>query len=203
MSQFASAGMDFDAQADRRKHVRRPQQRQADLLPRGEPAQRICTILDASDGGVQVEIEDAETLPDDAIISFSDSASQLVRRCWASGNRAGYQYIEMVPVQRHWLQDNNQLLSAIDFLALNNFVAISRTLLNLFTESPDCLYSIEQVCARLAALPHARVRNRDAGPQEQVLQLISIPQPSDLRSREELVSLALRLSGDKAQSDDR
>lgn len=144
-----------DSHADRRQHVRRHVQRLAELVMRDAQASHFCTILDESQGGVRIQADDAGALPDEAVIRFSDTASQLVRRCWASGNRAGYQFVEIVPVERHYLQEESVAPRQVDTLALNNFVAMSRTLLNLFVEAPANLHSIEQICARLSEVPHA------------------------------------------------
>jgi hypothetical protein len=174
--------------ADRRHHTRRQVLRPAELILRNDPASQICVVLDESDGGVQVETDGADVLPEEAVIKFSDNASQLVRRCWASGNRAGYQFVEMVAVQRHWLQDDQQRPQPVDILALNNFVAMSRTLLNLFVENPACLHSIEQICARLAEVPHDHARIPDARTaNEQSLDLLKIPQATSWRPVDEQV----------------
>ncbi len=173
--------------SERRQHARRHAHRVAELILRDDQAHYICTIVDESDGGVQVETDHAAALADEVIIKFSDSATQLVRRCWANGNRAGYQFIEIVPVQRHLLQDDQQTPHQVDVVALNNFVAISRALLNLFVENPNCLYSVERICARLSEVPHTHVRVPGRGAEEpKNLQLLTIPDVMNLHGWDQL-----------------
>ena len=69
------------AYADRRKDLRRPTARRAELLAANNPNGVDCMILDESDGGVQVETAQALDLPEQIIIKFSPQSSQLVRRC--------------------------------------------------------------------------------------------------------------------------
>ncbi len=148
-----------DIHADRRQHVRRRVQQEAALVLRDVHYQ--CNILDQSDGGVLVQAEQALALPEEAVIKFSDSASQLVRRCWASANRAGYQFVQLVPVQRHWRHDHPPE-APVDVLALNNFVAASQALLNLYATSPDRLHSIAQICVALLEMPRIKMPEADA-----------------------------------------
>jgi hypothetical protein len=113
-----------------------------------------CTVLDESDGGVQVELEQAMQLPEELTIKFSDTASQLVRRCWAKGTRVGYQYIDIVPAQRRLMDDLKQPQQGEaamgSFVAFNDFVHISRPLLALAGEPTDWLYPAEEIHGLLA-----------------------------------------------------
>jgi len=86
--------------ADRRQDPRRPASRRAELLAANNAQGVDCVILDESDGGVQIETAEPLDLPEQIIIKFSPHSSQLVRRCWAKGTRAGYQYIDIVPASR-------------------------------------------------------------------------------------------------------
>jgi hypothetical protein len=146
-----------DQYADRRRHTRRSVYRTAELMVRDRADRFDCTVLDESDGGVQVELEQAMQLPEELTIKFSDTASQLVRRCWARGTRAGYQYIDVVPAERRWvdnvppppLQAEAGLGS---FVAFNDFVHISRPLLELAGEPTDWLYPADEIHAQLAAV---------------------------------------------------
>jgi hypothetical protein len=75
-------------------------------------------------------------------------ASQLVRRCWAKGTRAGYQYIEIVPAQRRWTDEPPPGQAAPDrtnFVAFNDFIHISRPLLDLAGEPVEWLYPAELI----------------------------------------------------------
>jgi hypothetical protein len=95
----------LDRYADRRRHFRRPVNRSAELtLHTGEDFYD-CTVIDESDGGVQVELAEEIDLPDEVVIRFSDHASQLVRRCWSQGTRVGYQFIDPAPAVRRTIAD--------------------------------------------------------------------------------------------------
>ncbi len=166
-----------DNYADRRVHARRSVHRTAELLLRGRQDRVGCTILDESTGGLQLELLQALDLPEEALIKFSDTASQLVRRCWAKGNRAGYQFIEMVPAQRPWLGNASMSpaearpaearpaearlagarLAEANFRAFNSFIHISSALLELSSEPMDWLYPAEQVHELLLEALKSRV----------------------------------------------
>ena len=143
--------LEKDEYADRRRHTRRSVYRTAELMLRGSPEPPIdCTVLDESEGGVQVELSQALDLPEELMIKFSDMASQLVRRCWAKGTKAGYQYIEIVPAQRRLVDDVPPPPSEASFVAFNDFIHISRPLLNLAGEPADWLYPAELIHRLLA-----------------------------------------------------
>jgi hypothetical protein len=77
-------------------------------------------------------------------------ASQLVRRCWANGTRAGYQYIDIVPAQRRLLPEVpmpplQAAASPGGFVVFNDFVHISRQLVYSSEEAMDLLYPAEQI----------------------------------------------------------
>lgn len=145
--------------ADRRRHSRRSVYRSAELVLRGAEKGVDCTVLDESFGGVQVELEKALELPEELMLKFSGMASQLVRRCWAKGNRAGYQYIEIVPAERRWITEGSPPAEALPepacFVAFNDFIHISGNLLNLAHEPADWIYPAEHIHALLAELPQA------------------------------------------------
>ena len=140
---------------DRRRHFRRSVYRTAELMLRGAPSGVPCTVLDESYGGVQVEVPRPLDLPDEVMIKFGDMATQLVRRCWARGNRAGYQFIEIVPAERRVLDDvppppMQAVAGQPGFVAFNDFIHISRPLLDLPLEPVEWLYPAEQIHALLA-----------------------------------------------------
>jgi len=140
-----------DDYADRRRHMRRSVYRTAELMLRGSAGHGVdCTVLDESEGGVQVELSQALDLPEELMIKFSDMASQLVRRCWAKGTRAGYQYIEIVPAQRRWADEvppppGEATPDRTSFVAFNDFIHISRPLLDLAGEPVEWLYPAELI----------------------------------------------------------
>lgn len=87
-------------QADeRRKHFRTPMNRPAELRFQIRVGIYGCTVLDESDGGLQVDLDREVYIPTELIIRFSDGASKLVRRCWFSGTRAGLQFIDFVEAE--------------------------------------------------------------------------------------------------------
>lgn len=162
MSEAAKEAIETDSFADRRRHARRSVYRTAELVLRGAQEGVGCTVLDESSGGVQVELAQARDLPEELMLRFGDMAAQLVRRCWAKGNRAGYQYIEIVPAQRRWFPDlPGQAGAAPDFVAFNDFIHISRPLLDLPGEPADWLYPAEEIHALLSEPRHGA-----AGPVE-------------------------------------
>jgi hypothetical protein len=165
-----------DTHADRRQHARQPVQRPAEIILSDAEPHQACTVLDASAGGVLVEADHEIDMPEAAVIKFSESASQLVRRCWASGLRAGYQFVQIVPVQRSVMQEDHELAAQVDTLALNNFVALSRTLLNVFVTTPERLHSVEQVQALLAEMPLDQLLTGAS-----TLQYFSIPEEKNHR----------------------
>jgi hypothetical protein len=95
----------LDRYADRRRHLRKPVNWSAELTLRTGEEFYDCTVIDESDGGVQVELAEEIDLPDEVVIRFSDHASQLVRRCWSLGTRVGYQFIDPAPALRRADQD--------------------------------------------------------------------------------------------------
>jgi hypothetical protein len=146
-----------DDYADRRQHKRHSVFRTAELMLRGSQDGIGCTVLDESAGGLQVELAKALDLPEEALIKFSDTASQLVRRCWAKGNRVGYQYIEIVPVERLWFPNVSvspaqALPTEADVKAFNDFIQISWSLLKLSCESEELLYPAERIHALLSEM---------------------------------------------------
>jgi hypothetical protein len=165
------------AYADRRKDLRRPTARRAELLAANNPNGVDCMILDESDGGVQVETAQALDLPEQIIIKFSPQSSQLVRRCWAKGTRAGYQYIDIVPVNRRKLLEIPAAAGSADAIALNNFVQIALSLLDLPELPADCLAQADRIQTSLAKLPHARLQLMHPGVNgSKAVQLFAIPQ---------------------------
>ncbi len=95
----------LDAYADRRRHFRSPVNRSAELTLHTGEEFFDCTVIDESDGGVQVELAEEIDLPDEVIIRFSDHASQLVRRCWSLGARVGYRFIDPAPAMPGTIED--------------------------------------------------------------------------------------------------
>jgi hypothetical protein len=176
-----------DSYADRRSDFRRPASRSAELLI-GDGEGYGCVILDESDGGLQVETEQPLDLPEQLFIKFSDQASQLVRRCWASGTRAGYQFIEIVPAKRRGADIPAAVNDApaeafggeavggeADLAAVNDFISIAHALLDL-SGVPGGSDEADQIQELLAALPHARLQLAHRGSGGQVVQLFAIPQ---------------------------
>lgn len=78
---------------ERRRHVRLPTRQGAELFLGAGQGSHVCMVLDRSLGGVQIDLGEKIDLPDTMIIQFSDEASQLVRRCWAAGTRAGMEFV--------------------------------------------------------------------------------------------------------------
>ncbi len=165
-----------DNYTDRRQYARLPVQRPAEMILSDAAPHQACTVLDASVGGVLVQAEHEIDMPEAAVIRFSDSASQLVRRCWASGLRAGYQFVQIVPVQRSMMQDDQAHSVQVDTLALNNFVALSRTLLNVFITAPERLHSVAEVQALLAEMPLEQMLSAESRQQ-----YFAIPEEMDRR----------------------
>ena len=79
--------------AERRRHMRLPTRQSAELFLGSAQANHVCMVLDRSSSGVQVDLGETMDLPNTMIIQFSSQASQLVRRCWAAGTRAGMEFI--------------------------------------------------------------------------------------------------------------
>lgn len=168
----------LDNPADRRRHSRRSVYRSAELVLRGGRDGLDCTVLDESDGGVQLELAQALELPEEAIIRFSDTASQLVRRCWANGTRAGYQYIDIVPAQRSWSPGVSPppAQARANFTAFNDFIHVSRPLLELSGEPGELLYPAEEIHAWLRGEPRARQQPTYRGSgRENIRELFAIP----------------------------
>jgi hypothetical protein len=162
--------------ADRRQDPRRPTLRRAELLAANNPNGYDCMILDESDGGVQVETAEPLDLPEQIIIKFSPQSSQLVRRCWAKGRRAGYQYIDIVPASRRKL-DIPASAGRADAIALNNFVQIALTLLDLPELPADCLVQADRIKTSLEKMPHAALQLMHPGANgSKAVQLFAIPQ---------------------------
>jgi len=150
-----------DTHDERRRHRRRSVYRTAELVLSGGRDGVGCTILDESEGGLQVEMDHAFDLPQEALIKFSDTASQFVRRCWAKGNRAGFQYIDLVPAKRAWSPGASPppaqaQVAKANFMAFNDFIHISRALIELSEEPGELLYPAEQIHALLARDQQAR-----------------------------------------------
>ncbi len=121
----------LDRYADRRRHFRRPVELNAELtLLTGEDFYD-CTVIDESDGGVQVELAEAVDLPDEVIIRFSDHASQLVRRCWSMGNKVGYQFIDPAPAMRRTVKDVPPPAREAAPAAIGDFACITPAALGL------------------------------------------------------------------------
>ena len=95
----------LDRYADRRRHFRKPVNKAAELTLRTGEDVFDCTVIDLSDGGVQVELSEEIDLPDEVVIRFSDHASQLVRRCWSLGTKVGYQFLDPAPAMRRQIED--------------------------------------------------------------------------------------------------
>jgi hypothetical protein len=163
--------------ADRRQDPRRPASRRAELLAANNAQGVDCVILDESDGGVQIETAEPLDLPEQIIIKFSPHSSQLVRRCWAKGTRAGYQYIDIVPASRRKPLDMPASASRADAIALNNFVQIALTLLDLPELPADCLAQADRIHTSLEKIPHAALQLMHYGVKgSKAVQLFAIPQ---------------------------
>ena len=162
--------------ADRRRDPRRPASRRAELLAANNPNGVDCMILDESDGGVQVETAEPLDLPEQIIIKFSPHSSQLVRRCWAKGTRAGYQYIDIVPASRRKM-DLPASTGSADAIALNKFVEIALSLLDLPELPAECLAQADRIQTSLEKMPHARLQLMHPGVNgSKAVQLFAIPQ---------------------------
>jgi hypothetical protein len=162
--------------ADRRRDFRHPVSRTAELLLPGNQTVYSCTILDESDGGVQLETTGTSEPPEQALIRFSPQSSQLLRRCWANGTRAGYQYIKMVPAKRRSQEETVSPFGQTDAAALNVFMQIAHTLLDLSDSSAHWLQQTDQIEALLAQMPHARLHLEQPGADgHQAIRLFAIP----------------------------
>jgi hypothetical protein len=162
--------------ADRRQYPRRQASRRAELLAANNPEGVDCMILDESDGGIQVETARELDLPEQIIIKFSPQSSQLVRRCWAKGTRAGYQFIDIVPASRRSL-DIPAAAGRADAIALNNFVQIALTLLDLPEMPAECLAQADRIKTSLEKMPHAALQLMHPGLNgSKAVQLFAIPQ---------------------------
>jgi hypothetical protein len=162
--------------ADRRRDFRHPVSRTAELLLPGNQTVYSCTILDESDGGVQLETTGTQEPPEQALIRFSPQSSQLLRRCWANGTRAGYQYIKMVPAKRRSQEETASPFGQTDAAALNVFIQIAHTLLDLSENSAHWLRQTDKIEALLAEMPHARLHLEQAGVEgSKAIRLFAIP----------------------------
>lgn len=79
---------------DRRQHFRTETTRAAELRFRPRLEKHDCIVVDVSDGGIQIVLDEPMGVPDELTIRFGDGASRWVRRCWSSGTRIGLQFIE-------------------------------------------------------------------------------------------------------------
>jgi hypothetical protein len=86
--------------AERRRHSRQQTRENAELFLGAAQPNHICMVLDRSSSGVQIDLGETIDLPETMIIQFSSEASQLVRRCWAAGTRAGMEFIGPVNNQQ-------------------------------------------------------------------------------------------------------
>jgi hypothetical protein len=162
--------------ADRRRDFRHPVSRTAELLLPGNQTVYSCTILDESDGGVQLETTGTTEPPEQALIRFSPQSSQLLRRCWAHGTRAGYQYIKMVPAKRRLQEESVSPFAPSDAAAVNVFLQIAHTLLDLSDNSAHWLQQTDQIEALLAEMPHARLHLEHPGTDgSKAIRLFAIP----------------------------
>ena len=162
--------------ADRRRDFRHPVSRTAELLLPGNQTVYSCTILDESEGGVQLETTGTAEPPEQALIRFSPESSHLLRRCWANCTRAGYQYIKMVPAKRRRLEETTSPFGQSDSAALHVFLQIAHTLLDLSESSTHWLEQTDQIEALLAQMPHARLHLEQPGTDgSKAIRLFAIP----------------------------
>lgn len=155
----------LDRYADRRRHFRKPVNKFAELTLRTGEAFFDCTVIDESDGGVQVELDEEIDLPDEVVIRFSDHASQLVRRCWSLGTKIGYQFIDPAPAMRRTVKDVPPPARAAEPVSIGEFACITPAALGLDHTEMAFVYPAERVHALLrsnrestsppAALPDA------------------------------------------------
>jgi hypothetical protein len=139
----------LDRYADRRRHSRRPVNKAAELTLRTGEDVFECTVIDESEGGVQVELDEEVELPDEAVIRFSDHASQLVRRCWSLGTKVGYQFIEAAPAMRPGLKDVPPPAREAEPSTIGEFACITAAALGLERPEMVFVYPAEYVHALL------------------------------------------------------
>jgi len=138
----------LDRYADRRRHSRKPVSKAAELTLRTGEDVFDCTVIDESDGGVQVELGEEIDLPDEVLIRFSDHASQLVRRCWSQGTKVGYQFIEPGPALRRQINDVPPPARAVP-ATIGDYAFITAAALALDGTEMALLYPAERVHALL------------------------------------------------------
>jgi hypothetical protein len=51
-----------------------------------------CLVLDESAGGVMIDLGAMIKVPEDVVIRFNSGGAFPARRCWATGNRAGFKF---------------------------------------------------------------------------------------------------------------
>jgi hypothetical protein len=141
----------LDRYADRRRHFRRPVNQTAELTLRTGEDVFDCVVIDESEGGVQVELDEEIDLPDEAVIRFSDHASQLVRRCWSLGTKIGYQFIDPAPAMRNETQDVPPPAREAEPRTLGEFACITATALCMERPEMVFVYPAEHVHALLQA----------------------------------------------------
>jgi len=138
----------LDRYADRRRYFRKPVNKAAELTLRTGEDVFDCTVIDESDGGVQVELAEALDLPDEVVIRFSNHASQLVRRCWSVGTKVGYQFIDPAPALRPQLEDVPPPARAAP-VAIGDDACITAASLGLDRTEMAFVYPAERVHALL------------------------------------------------------
>ena len=134
---------------DRRLHVRTPTSLHAELRFRTTRDVYGCTVLDRSDGGVQIDLEEDHYLPEELTIRFSDGASQLVRRCWSLGTRSGFEFIEAVPPLSISIDTAGEIMRAFT----SGEVGITPATLGHRGERMDMLCSSDMIRGLFAARP--------------------------------------------------
>jgi len=139
----------LDAYADRRRHLRKPVNRNAELTLRTGEDFFDCTVIDESAGGVQVELAEEIDLPEEVVIRFSVHASQLVRRCWSLGTRVGYQFIDTAPATRRTVEDVPPPASAAAPTRAGDFACITPAALGLHCAEMAFEYPAQRISALL------------------------------------------------------
>jgi hypothetical protein len=139
----------LDRYADRRRHFRRSVHRTAELTLQTGRQVYDCTVIDESDGGVQVDLGAEITLPDEVVIRFSDEASQLVRRCWSVGSKVGYQFVEPATAEVLRIRDVPPLARATAAVGVGEYACITPAALGLDRVAMDFMYSGARIHALL------------------------------------------------------
>jgi hypothetical protein len=139
----------LDQYADRRRHFRKPVRKAAELTLRTGEDVFDCTVIDESEGGLQVELGEEIELPDEVVIRFSDHASQLVRRCWSLGTKVGYQFIDPAPAMRSTTKDVPPPAPHAEPSTIGEFACVTTAALCLERQEMAFVYPAERVHALL------------------------------------------------------